>query len=95
MKCLRIGCCRIYKACPSESGTEVGAPIFPAVELCDFSCRLCVDSMCYTDIVYVQLFNLKYICAFKLNKTLHKFISPTFTFARLIFGPKRDEVTGG
>jgi hypothetical protein len=26
----------IYKACPSESGTEVGAPLFPAVELCDF-----------------------------------------------------------
>ena len=26
-----------YKACPSESGTEVGAPLFPAVELCDFS----------------------------------------------------------
>jgi len=25
--------------CPSESGTEVGAPIFPAVELCDFSGR--------------------------------------------------------
>jgi hypothetical protein len=22
-----------YKACPSESGTEVGAPLFPAVEL--------------------------------------------------------------
>jgi hypothetical protein len=29
----------IYKACPSESGTEVGAPLFPAVELCDFSSR--------------------------------------------------------
>ena len=28
-----------YKACPSESGTEVGAPLFPAVELCDFSGR--------------------------------------------------------
>jgi len=26
----------VYKACPSESGTEVGAPLFPAVELCDF-----------------------------------------------------------
>jgi hypothetical protein len=26
---------RFYKACPSESGTEVGAPLFPAVELCD------------------------------------------------------------
>ena len=25
---------KIYKACPSESGTEVGAPLFPAVELC-------------------------------------------------------------
>ena len=25
-----------YKACPSESGTEAGAPLFPAVELCDF-----------------------------------------------------------
>jgi len=24
---------KIYKACPSESGTEVGAPLFPAVEL--------------------------------------------------------------
>ena len=35
-----------------------------------------------------------YIHAFKLNKHLHKFISPTFTWARLIFGPKRDEVTG-
>ena len=29
----------LYKACPSESGTEVGAPLFPAVELCDFSGR--------------------------------------------------------
>jgi len=29
----------IYKACPSESGTEVGAPLFPAVELCDFPGR--------------------------------------------------------
>jgi hypothetical protein len=29
----------IYKACPSESGAEVGAPLFPAVELCDFSGR--------------------------------------------------------
>jgi hypothetical protein len=29
----------IYKACPSESGTEVGAPLFPAVELRDFSGR--------------------------------------------------------
>ena len=29
----------IYKACPSESGTEVGAPLFPAVELYDFSGR--------------------------------------------------------
>jgi hypothetical protein len=29
----------VYKACPSESGTEVGAPLFPAVELCDFSGR--------------------------------------------------------
>ena len=28
-----------YKACPSESGTEVGAPLFPAVELCDFHGR--------------------------------------------------------
>jgi hypothetical protein len=28
-----------YKACPSESGTEVWAPLFPAVELCDFSGR--------------------------------------------------------
>jgi len=27
----------LYKACPSESGTEVGAQLFPAVELCDFS----------------------------------------------------------
>ena len=26
-----------YKACPRESGTEVGAPLFPAVELRDFS----------------------------------------------------------
>jgi len=26
----------IYKACPSESGTEVGAPLIPEVELCDF-----------------------------------------------------------
>jgi len=36
-----IGFCRKtkYKACPSESGTEVGAPLFPAVELCDFSGR--------------------------------------------------------
>jgi hypothetical protein len=29
----------IYKSCPSESGTEAGAPLFPAVELCDFSGR--------------------------------------------------------
>jgi len=29
----------LYKACPSESGTEVGVPLFPAVELCDFSGR--------------------------------------------------------
>jgi hypothetical protein len=28
-----------YKASPSESGTEIGAPLFPAVELCDFSGR--------------------------------------------------------
>ena len=28
-----------YKACPSESGTEVGAPLFPAVELRDFPGR--------------------------------------------------------
>jgi len=28
-----------YKACPSESGTEVGAPLFPAVVLCDFPGR--------------------------------------------------------
>jgi len=28
-----------YKACPSESGTEVGASLFPAVELCDFPGR--------------------------------------------------------
>jgi hypothetical protein len=28
-----------YKACPSESGTEVGAPLFPALELGDFSGR--------------------------------------------------------
>jgi hypothetical protein len=47
-----------YKACLSESGTEVGVPLFSAVSLCDFSGR-CVDSMCYTDIVtYVPLFNL-------------------------------------
>ena len=30
---------RVYKACPSESWTEVGAPLLPAVELCDFSGR--------------------------------------------------------
>jgi hypothetical protein len=30
---------QMYKACPSESGTEVGAPLFPAVELCDVSGR--------------------------------------------------------
>ena len=29
----------MYKACPSESGTEVGAPLFAAVELCDFPGR--------------------------------------------------------
>jgi len=46
--------------------------------------RLCVDSMCYTDTVYIPLFNLWYIDAFKLNKHLHKFISPTFTWACLI-----------
>ena len=27
----------LYKAYPSESGTEVGAPLFPMVEFCDFS----------------------------------------------------------
>ena len=31
--------CFKYKACPVESGTEVGAPLFPAVELCDFPGR--------------------------------------------------------
>ena len=41
--------------------------------------------MCYTDIVYVPLFNLQYIRAFKLNKPLHKCISPTFTWARHIY----------
>jgi hypothetical protein len=29
----------MYKACSSESGTEVGTPLFPAVELCSFSGR--------------------------------------------------------
>jgi hypothetical protein len=29
----------MYKACPSERGTEVGAPLFPAVKLRDFSGR--------------------------------------------------------
>jgi hypothetical protein len=29
----------IYKECPIESGTEFGAPLFPAVELCDFPSR--------------------------------------------------------
>jgi hypothetical protein len=29
----------MYKACPSESGPAVGAPLFPAVELCDFPGR--------------------------------------------------------
>jgi hypothetical protein len=29
----------IYKACTSESGTEVGVPLFPAVVFCDFSGR--------------------------------------------------------
>jgi hypothetical protein len=29
----------VYKACPSKSGTEVGAPLFPAVELCNFPGR--------------------------------------------------------
>ena len=28
-----------YKACPSENGPEVGAPLFSAVQLCDFSGR--------------------------------------------------------
>jgi len=28
-----------YKACPNESGTEVGPPLFPAVELFDFPGR--------------------------------------------------------
>jgi hypothetical protein len=47
----------IYKACPSESGTEVGALLFPAIELCDLRDYVyTVDS--YTDIVYVPLFNL-------------------------------------
>jgi len=32
-------CSLMYKACPSESGTEVGVPLFPAVELCDFAGR--------------------------------------------------------
>jgi len=40
----------MYKACPSESGTEVGAPLFPAVELCDFPGRWqCMSGeICYT-----------------------------------------------
>ena len=29
----------MYKACPSEIGTEFGAPLFSAVELCDFTGR--------------------------------------------------------
>ena len=29
----------VYKACPSESGIKVGAPLFPAVELCNFPGR--------------------------------------------------------
>jgi len=29
----------LYRVCPSEGGTEVGAPLFPVVELCDFSSR--------------------------------------------------------
>jgi hypothetical protein len=50
--------CQMYKVCLSESGTEVGVPLFPAVDFVispvDGS-----DSMCYTDIVtYVPLFNL-------------------------------------
>jgi hypothetical protein len=31
-----LGLC---KACPSKRGTEFGAPLFPAVKLCDFSDR--------------------------------------------------------
>jgi hypothetical protein len=34
-----LQCHRYYKACPSESGAEVGAPLFPAVELCVFPGR--------------------------------------------------------
>jgi len=30
---------KFSKACPSESGTEVGAPLFPAVKLFDFPGR--------------------------------------------------------
>jgi hypothetical protein len=29
----------MYKVCPSESEIEVGAPLVPAVELCDFPSR--------------------------------------------------------
>jgi hypothetical protein len=29
----------LYKACLSEGGTEVGAPLFPAVDLCNFPGR--------------------------------------------------------
>jgi hypothetical protein len=32
-------CTSYCKACPSESGTEVGAQLFPAVKLCDFPGR--------------------------------------------------------
>jgi hypothetical protein len=52
----------LYKACPSESETEVGAALSargPMGHLFQPTRRLCVDSMCYTDIVtYVLLFNL-------------------------------------
>jgi len=34
-----MSCTVTYKACPSECGTEVGAPLFSAVELCDFPGR--------------------------------------------------------
>ena len=50
VKCLLGNESVMYKACPSESGTEVGAPLFPAVELCDFSGRWqCMSGeICYT-----------------------------------------------
>jgi hypothetical protein len=49
-----------YKACQSESGTEVEALLFPAVELCDFSGRWqCMSGeIWYTPMYHSSIYNI-------------------------------------